>query len=356
MSTHINKILLIEDHVDILETTTEILRLANYEVFTARNGAEGVAAALKEIPDIIICDIMMPVLDGYGVLEALLQDDSTMNIPFIFLTAKAERSDFRKGMELGADDYLTKPFDDDELLAAISARIKKQEFRLQEFSNDVSGFNQLIHHAKGLDSMKMLSDVNTIKHYEAKASIYHEGSYPKSIYFIKKGQVKTYQENEAGKELVTGLFKAGDFFGYLPILQEKVYSGSACALTEVELLQIPKEDFLSLIYKNADVSKKFINMLSNHLVENEKQLLDLAYSTVRKRVAESLLKLHDIYKKEGQPKFSFQIPREDLASMAGTSVETTIRTLSEFKKEKLIETSGSSLSIVDLHQLGFIAN
>src|SRR3954468_16685244 len=113
------KILLIEDNDDIRENTAEILELANYKVFTAENGKAGIEQAMKTKPDLIVCDIMMPVLDGYGVLFALHKNLEFQNIPFIFLTAKTERSDFRKGMEAGADDYITKPFDATELLTAI---------------------------------------------------------------------------------------------------------------------------------------------------------------------------------------------------------------------------------------------
>ena len=109
------KILLIEDNDDIRENTAEILELANYKVVTAPNGKLGIETALAEQPDLIVCDIMMPVLDGYGVLHTLHKNESVKNIPFIFLTAKTERSDLRRGMELGADDYITKPFNPREL-------------------------------------------------------------------------------------------------------------------------------------------------------------------------------------------------------------------------------------------------
>jgi len=118
-------ILIIEDNKDIRENTAEILDLAGYKTFTAENGKLGVELALKEKPDLIICDIMMPVLDGYGVLHLLRKNEATINTPFIFLTAKIERTDFRKGMEMGADDYITKPFEEIELLNAIEIRLKK---------------------------------------------------------------------------------------------------------------------------------------------------------------------------------------------------------------------------------------
>ena len=121
------KILIIEDDKIIRENTVEILELAQYEVASAPNGKIGTALAKEIKPDLIVCDIMMPELDGYGVLYLLSKDPMTAAIPFIFLTAKAEKSEIRKGMELGADDYLTKPFEDTELLSAIQSRLKKVE-------------------------------------------------------------------------------------------------------------------------------------------------------------------------------------------------------------------------------------
>src|ERR1017187_8368209 len=105
------KVLIVEDNKTVRENISEILELAEYQVLTAENGKVGVDVAIKELPDIIVCDIMMPELDGYGVLHMLSKNPKTSSIPFIFLTAKADRVDFRKGMEMGADDYLTKPFE-----------------------------------------------------------------------------------------------------------------------------------------------------------------------------------------------------------------------------------------------------
>ena len=109
------RVLVIEDNDDIREGTVEILELAGYDAIAANNGKLGVELALSSSPDIILCDIMMPELDGYGVLYLLSKNPKLASIPFIFMTAKAERADMRKGMEMGADDYLTKPFDDLEL-------------------------------------------------------------------------------------------------------------------------------------------------------------------------------------------------------------------------------------------------
>ena len=350
------KILLIEDNKDVLENISEILKLAQYFVITAKNGKEGVERTQKEKPDLIICDIMMPVLDGHGVLHLLSKNEQTSSIPFIFLTAKAELSDFRKGMEMGADDYLTKPFDDVELLNAIERRFKKNEILKKEFTKNIDGINDFMNQAKGIESLKKLSEESDVRIYKKKDDIYKEGSYPRGIYFVSKGKVKTYQTNEVGKELITELYKEGDFFGYLSLLQDEKYSSSTTALEDSEIYMIPKGDFFSLIYNNAEVSRKFIEILSNNIRENEKQLVTLAYNSVRKRVAEALVKLSDKYKRDGDQKFSMNISREDLANLVGTAAETVIRTLSDFKEEKFIEVSGGTIIILNYDKLKKMKN
>jgi CRP-like cAMP-binding protein/CheY-like chemotaxis protein len=350
------KILLIEDNIDVRENTAEILTLARYHVMTAQNGKEGVEMARNEKPDLIICDIMMPVLDGYGVLLMLSKDDSTAGIPFIFLTAKAERSEVRKGMELGADDYLTKPFDEVELLNAIESRLKRNEMLKKEFSRDMEGVSEFMNAAKGIEVLKKISEGQEMRTYKKKEEIYAEGIYPRGIYFISKGKVKTFHTNEFGKELITELHKEGDFFGYLSLLRDEKYANSASALEDSEVYMIPKDDFFALMYKNTGISGRFIEMLSNDIKENEQNLVKLAYNSVRKRVAEALVRLSDKYKKEGDQKFSMSISREDLANMVGTATETVIRTLSDFKDDHLVEIRGGTVTILDYDKLSRMKN
>ena len=151
-------ILLIEDNTEVRENTAEILELANYKVLQAENGKIGVEIANDNDVDLIICDIMMPVLDGYGVIHLLSKNQKTAAIPFIFLTAKSERGDFRKGMEMGADDYITKPFDDIELLKAVESRLKKSELLKADYSRDEAGINSFLDEAKSLEELKHLCD------------------------------------------------------------------------------------------------------------------------------------------------------------------------------------------------------
>jgi len=350
------KILLIEDNKEMRENTSEILELSNYSVISAENGKIGVEKAQKEKPDLIICDIMMPVLDGYGVLHLLSKNKDTANIPFIFLSAKAERSDFRKGMEMGADDYVTKPFDDIELLNAIESRLKKSELLKKEYEQSAEGFDTFIKEVKSIEPLKKLSEKRETDTYKKKQIIYNEGSIPKGIYFVKKGKVKTFKTNEMGKELINGLYNEGDFFGYLSLLEDRKYTDTAMTLEDSEISTVPKEDFFALVYRSPEVSRKFINILSNNIIEREEQLIKLAYNSVRKRVAEALITLYNKYKKEKEDKFSIAISREDLANLVGTATETVIRTLSDFKDEKLIEISGSTISVLDPEKLQRMKN
>lgn len=127
------KILVIEDEPEMRRNLLTILRLEKFEPVGAENGKNGIALAKSAKPDLILCDVMMPEIDGFGVLQALRADTATASIPFIFLTAKGEKLDIRSGMNLGADDYLTKPVDKADLLSAISSRLKRQQ---QQVRND----------------------------------------------------------------------------------------------------------------------------------------------------------------------------------------------------------------------------
>lgn len=126
MSQNLKKILVIEDEKEIRENLEELLA-DDYEVIVSSGGREGIEKALRELPDVVLCDVTMAGVTGHNVLTALRSNPTTVKIPFIFLTAKVSKDDIRLGMELGADDYLTKPFTRKELLSAISARLKRFE-------------------------------------------------------------------------------------------------------------------------------------------------------------------------------------------------------------------------------------
>ena len=347
------KILLIEDNTEVRENTAEILELAKYNVLTAENGKVGVEIATREKPDLIICDIMMPVLDGYGALHLLGKQPETATIPFIFLTAKTERTDVRKGMEMGADDYLTKPFDEIELLNAIESRFKRSDLIKKEFANSMTGIAQFFDSASQL---KLISDERETAQYKKRASIYTEGHRPLYLYYVLSGKIKTYRTNEDGKELITGMYKEGDFIGYIALLEEDSYKDTAEAIENAEVMLIPKSDFTQLVDSNPEICRKFIKLLANNVSERETQLVKLAYNSLRKRVADALLLVNKRYKKTEADSPMIQISREDLANIVGTATESLIRTLSDFKGEKLIEINEGKIIVKNEGKLSTLAN
>jgi CRP-like cAMP-binding protein/CheY-like chemotaxis protein len=343
-------VLVIDDNADIRDNTAEILELAGYKTFTAENGKRGVEVAQLEKPDIIVCDIMMPELDGYGVLHLLKKNPETENIPFVFLTAKTERSDFRKGMEMGADDYITKPFEDIELLNAIEIRLKKLAILDNKYAPSHQGINQFIKDVKDAGLVNQLADQYDVENYSKKQTLYQESKRPRYLYYLVKGKVKGFKTHEDGKEYITDLFTDGDFIGYPALIEEKNYDDSAVVLEDAEILQIPKEDFLQMMYGNMDIAAKFIRIITQNVKEKEDRLLNLAYSSLRKRVAKALIDIHTKFNTENQNK-PLEISREDFAHYVGTATESLIRTLSDFKSEKLIEIKEGKISIINAEKL-----
>ncbi|MBC8005480.1 MAG: response regulator, partial [Verrucomicrobia bacterium] len=338
-------LLVIDDNTDIRENTAEILSLAGFNVLTAENGKRGVEVAIKELPDLIVCDVMMPELDGYGVLHLLKNNPRTENIPFIFLTAKTERPDFRKGMELGADDYITKPFDDLELLRAINIRFKKIELIKANYLPGDMGANELI---KDLNSSGMFQ-LDPLQ-YESeslskKMLLYNAGKRPKYLYYLQSGKIKTFKRHSDGKQYITNLYDKGDYIGHLPLLENKNYEDTAEVLEDAEINLIPKDDFLQAIYNDINITKKFIKLISVDVAEKEERLLHLAYDSLRKRVATALVSIHQKFHINPDDKAILDISREDIAQYVGTATESLIRTLSDFKAEKFIEIKEGKIRI-----------
>ena len=148
----------------------------------------------------------------------------------------------------------------------------------------------------------------------------------------------------------------GDFFGYLALIENTVYSESAETIDDSEILFIPKEDFYSLLKNNNEVAARFIKMLSNNIAEIEDRILKLAYNSVRKRVAEALLFVEKTYNTANLPNFTLAMSREDIAGIVGTSTETVIRALSDFKDEQIIDIKGRSISIKNIEKLRKMKN
>lgn len=342
--TIMKKILVIEDDDTMRQNISELIELSGYKVEVAENGKVGVQKAKSFHPNLIICDVMMPELDGCGVLQVLNNNPETAAIPFIFLSAKSEKEDLRKGMELGADDYLFKPFDSTELIKAVERRLKKHDILKKQFGHSAKGLNDFFEQAQEVLSLETLKEESHTYSYGAKEYIYKEGEHPQFVYYVEKGQVKTYRYNEDGKEYITEIINDGSFFGYLPVFEGRLYDEMAETLQETSIIKISKSHFLALIYQNRDVAKQFITIISKNLSDKEDELMHMAYSSVRKRVSRKLQELL-----EDQDEIT--ILRSDLAKLTGTTKETLTRTITEFKEEKIIITDGKKITLIDRKKL-----
>ena len=182
-----------------------------------------------------------------------------------------------------------------------------------------------------MEAIKHLSENREVRHYKKKDLIFREGEHPRWLYFVESGKVKIFKTSDDGRELFVKVAQQGDFLGFLALFKEDAYPESAAALEDCSIKLVPKQDFAALVFGNRDVNARFIKMLAGHIVEQEQQLIDLAYNSVRKRVATAIIHLFDQGYRE------INLLREDLAALAGTAKETVIRTLTDFKTAGLID-------------------
>lgn len=347
------KILIIEDHDEIRANVVEILEMAMYNVLEAENGMTGTEMAIKHLPDLILCDIMMPELDGYGVLYMLNKHTQTADIPFIFLTAKAEHADLRKGMELGADDYLIKPFDGMELLNAVDIRLRKKLAKEQNQQNIKEEFKLMVAKNDGLVAFKTIVNGHKTRDFKKNRVVYYEGDQGKGLYLITSGKIKTIKLSQDGRELMTGMYSAGDYIGISAILTNSPYTDTATAIEDSQLCLIPTDQLEDMLGLYPEVARKFIQLLSRDNQEKEEQLLQLAYHSVRKKMAGTLIKLHQ---QLADKLTGFNITREDLAAMACMATETVSRTLTDFRDEKLIARLGTNITVLNFDGLSKMKN
>ncbi|YAG16271.1 Response regulator [Nostoc sp. DSM 114161] len=240
------KILVIEDEIQVCSNIEQILTLSDFNIITANDGLEGLRLAKAEKPDLICCDVMMPGLDGYSVLESLRKDVETESIPVIFLTAKVERTDLRQAMELGADDYITKPFLPEELIKAIEVRLTRiekpdlirQQYE-QERQQNAKLKQEIQANSQKLQDSKKLADM----HNEVLQKLLQDLGNPLSNINMAIHMLKQTQSNAERER-------------YLTILQQE------CS-REIELLNEIKNLQVLLTPENAKILQKF-NLLNPH--------------------------------------------------------------------------------------------
>jgi len=262
-------------------------------------------------------------------------------------------------MNLGADDYITKPFDGLELLKVIELRLKKNDLIKTTFQNNLSDITDFFNKTKQLPGFQKLSDNRLCRQYKKKEFVFMEGEQPLYLYFIAQGEVKTYKSNNDGKELITGIHHQGEFIGFVSLLENKANNETAIVLKDAQIYLIPQQDFLTMIYTNKEIARKFISMLSSNLYKAENMLLDLAYQSVRQRVATVLIKLNsngNSNHNNANGASVISVARKDLSGMVGTATESLNRTLADFKDEGLIEIYDKGIKIIQPEKLQRVRN
>lgn len=341
------KILLIEDDSTLRENTAELLGELKCKILTSPDGEDGINKARRELPDLIISDIMMPKIDGFGVFKTLQDNPATRRIPFIFLSVKAEPEDIRHGMNLGADDYITKPFKEQDLLAAVQSRLVKYEI-LNEKNNKASNgyFDQI----QDLDALCEYFKLNGEPIKILKNDyLFETGMHASSLYLVEYGLFKTYTLDEDGKELITGFFKKGAYAGFYSFKKGSLYPESATALENSSAFRISIEEFEEILFSNQKLTKEFAQLLSDNLSLLRSHLLEMAYGSVLKKTTSTILEFAE--KIQDSPEEAIRISRSDLASVAGISTESFIRSLSSLKKKGLIDIEGRHIKILNLKKL-----
>ena len=339
-----SKILLIEDNAEMRENLTEILELAEYEVKSAEDGLLGIQYARQFRPDIILCDIMMPNLDGFGVLKIIQQDESLKHLPFIFLTAKSEKEDFRKGMNLGAEDYLVKPFEDSDLLQIVENKLKKyKELDASRSSKQILNTLSIKEFEKHPKIANLIQESQT-KSYGKKTRLWNDGDRVNHIYYIQSGIIKEALETIGGKELVLELYQSSGFVGIHYLFQNN-HNGYAEVIEPVVIKMISKKTLEDIILKD-NLLMSFLQFTFMLTKEFAFRLAINSYGNVREKIAYHIVELS----KQFNPPI-INIGREDLASYCGVAKETLIRTLTEFKDEKLIHLDSDGIKILQLEKL-----
>lgn len=356
------KILLIEKDEDTRENLAQVLELVDYEVFTAENGQHAAALALRETPDMIICGSMLPLLDGYGLFQELQSNPATQHSKIVFFTPKLNNgngynSEFLNHKSSSNDHEIGEELNGHHKADAMLSSINQQfTFSDQPSSAIISSKSDMINLNGVEEVLDVLIKDRDILYYKKKQIIFSEGNCSRNLYFVKKGKVKIYQTNDIGKQLVVDLYAENDFIGYVPLIENSNYTEIAEALEETELIVIPRGEFNQLIKTNQQVMNLFIHLLTKSVSEKKSQMIGLAYNSLRKKVADALIRINSKYNIDDSPDFKIDISRDNLAAIAGTATESLIRTLTDFKSEKLIDISNNCIKILNKRKLEDLSN
>jgi CRP-like cAMP-binding protein len=228
--------------------------------------------------------------------------------------------------------------------------LKKFEILNEKYPVSSKGLTKFLQDVRNTGLIQQLSDQFNTEHYYKKQILYTEGKRPRFLFYLIKGKIKCFKIHEDGKEYITNLYVEDDFIGYSALLEDSNYEDGAIILEDAEVMQIPKDDFLQMIYSDINIAAKFIHIISKNVKDNEERLLSLAYSSLRKRVASALIDIVTRFKLQ-EHSMPIEISREEIAQYIGTATESLIRTLSDFKSEKMIDIKNGKITINNVEQL-----
>jgi CRP-like cAMP-binding protein/CheY-like chemotaxis protein len=331
-------------------TLSKLLLNSGFLTYEAKNGEESIAIASRETPDLILCDIILSDIHGNDVLELLKELPHISDIPILYLKNQSDKVDLKVELGLGSADFINRPYNAQSIITKVKIKLEKfHQFKkskkdcveiLQSFS---ANKNNLV------NSLLKFEEIET---FAKKQLIYNEGDLPKWLFYVESGGIKLFKRNDFGKEFITQIISKGQFFGYRTLLIGTKYNNCAEALTTSTLRLIPRNSFFKLIDSSKMIANKFIELISKSAIDCEQDLVEMAYSSVRRKVARALLVFAD--DKSIKPIIKLAVSREDLASKAGTAKETLIRTLSDFKSEGLIDIKGKLITILNFDGLRFM--
>ena len=341
------QVLVIEDNQDVRENLCEILELAGYETRSAENGKKGLVAIYDRLPDIILCDVMMPELDGYGVLKILRSNPKYKNIPFLFLTARTEQADFRKGMMLGADDYITKPFDESDLLEALTMRLGISTSRTE---HNLLGRHDIDKLAFATRITKLI-DKDEARNYKEQSHIITENQIIRQVGILQSGVARRVITDWEGRELTTELLSQHDIIGWEPLMHgtDKHSPYSIISVTDCKILFIEESAFMTATNSDVTLKNYLLKLALDTSSHGTQALLNVAYMNVRQKVAYALLTC-------SQHEGCLGMKREEMATLVGIAKESFSRCLSEFKADGIITIDNHTISILEPKELELICH
>jgi len=347
------RIMLIGDKPAAGNNTRDILALSNFNVLTAEDVATAGALASKEPPDLLLCDLAGPDADLQSTLASLQQQPALKQLPIIVFTGDADKANTRHIMDLGADDYLIKPFEGIELLRAVDACLEKQQRRLQV----PHPANPMPDPASPIEPSHSWRPADReLQYYRKKKMLYAEGHRASQVWYIVDGKIITYLVHPGGKELITGIHGPGECVGYTAVLGRGAHTDNARILEDAQLIGISRQEFLSFLQSDSAFARQLVHWLAETAGNTDAGLLNFAYSSLRKKVANGILQLADNLQQQQEGKRYIAISRENLAAFVGSAPESLTRTLGDFRKEGLIDITDGRIWLLNEEKLQNMLN